>query len=100
MGDDGGGLMPSKFGRSEDGHRFMSKGEHINGNSFSRSMSMELNPPAYDGTTVNDHQDIRRPRRRPRFPPARNPLKEKVSFISSILYNIKIKNVDISDIYL
>ncbi|KAG0582252.1 hypothetical protein M758_3G044900 [Ceratodon purpureus] len=78
LGDDGGGLVPSKFGRSEDGQRFMSKGEHVNGNNFGRSMSMELNPSAYDGATVNDHQDIRRPRRRPRFPTARNPLKEKM----------------------
>lgn len=56
--------------------------------SFGRSMSMDLSHSAFDGSApVNDHQDIRRPRRRPRFPQARNPLKDKVSFIPSIPHN-------------
>jgi hypothetical protein len=92
LGDDGGGLIPSKFGRSEDGHRFMSKGDHVNGHNFGRSMSMDLNPSAYDGNTVHDHQDIRRPRRRPRFAQARNPLKEKV--FAHFIHFVQIKNLN------
>jgi len=88
MEDDGGGFVPSKFGRAEDGQRFMSRGDHMNGSYFGRSMSMELPQSSFDGTAVNDHQDIRRPRRRPRFPQARNPLKDKVSFVSPILQRV------------
>lgn len=86
MEDDGGGLMPSKFGRAEDGHRYVPRGDHMNGSySFGRSMSMDLSHSAFDGSApVNDHQDIRRPRRRPRFPQARNPLKDKMKSLDPL----------------
>lgn len=77
--DDGGGLPSSKFGRAEDGHRFMSRGDHVNGVKFGRSVStLELNLSPYDGVAANEHQEIRRPRRRPRFPPPRYQMKEKM----------------------
>lgn len=85
--DDGGGLPSSKFGRAEDGHRFMSRGDHVNGVKFGRSVStLELNLSPYDGVAANEHQEIRRPRRRPRFPPPRYQMKEKVFFLTPILH--------------
>ena len=80
MEDEDGSPLPNRITGVEDGHRLFFRTDQLNHSNGRPIPTSEMTPPAYNATAVGEEREVRIPRRRPRFPPARSRWKGGVSF--------------------